>query len=256
MLDWLKKYKQRIFSIIVIVLMVVLIVIMCIDLIPLIKNIFAHTNDENSVVSIIDSYGSKGVFILISLGALQIISAVISAVPIQILAGLAYDVFYGFLICLTGFLLGNVMVFVLVRQIKVALNFKWLKREDKLTKSRWDFSFIRKSDNLMFMAFLLFLIPGVPNGILPYIFANTRISLPKFLLCAVTAGSPTILLSIYVGDRISKGDVKTAAITAAILIGMSLLVVLMRKKILALIKRLSKKSETGANAIGKNDQLP
>lgn len=242
-LNFINKHKLKLLSATIILLIIVLIIIMSIELIPLMRNIVAHLSDENAIVSVITNYGVKGILILLSLEALQVISAVFPAIPIQILAGLTFGLFYGFLICITGSLIGNAIIFVLVRQLKFTFNFKSLTHEPKKSKSNWDFSFVRNSDNVVMLALLLFLIPGIPNGILPYLFANTKITLPRYLLCVLTAGTPSIFLSIWVGERISKGDISTAVLVSGILVFISVFVVLMRKRLMAFLKKHSNKSE-------------
>lgn len=242
-IDFIIKHKLKLLSVAIILVIIVLIIIMCIDLIPLMKNVAAHISNEKVVVSVINNYGLKGILILISLEALQIISVVFPAIPIQILAGLTFGIFYGLLICIAGSLIGNTIVFVLVRQLKLTFNFKFLTHEPKKSKSKWDFSFVRDAENVTMLAFLLFLIPGVPNGILPYIFANTKITLLRYLLCALTAGTPSIFLSILVGERIAKGDVFTAVLISGIVVFISIVVLLMRKRLIVFLEKRSNKSK-------------
>jgi len=87
------------------------------------------------------------------------------------------------------------------------------------------------------MAFLLFLIPGIPNGILPYIFAKSRITLPRYLLAILLAGTPAILICTLVGERIADGDIYTAAIVFGIFVIIALLVLVLRSRIISFIKK-------------------
>ena len=204
------------------------------------ERVVTHITDEKAVIADIQSYKIKGVLILIALQALQIITAIFPAAAIQVLAGLTYGIFYGMFICLAGYVLGNTIIFILVRQFDI--NFFPLKANPakKPHKSKWDFSFLRKADNAARMAFILYLIPGIPNAILPYIFAKTKISLPRYLLIIVLAGAPSILLCSLVGERISDGDIFTAALLFGILVLIALIVFFMRNHIIAFVNKHSK----------------
>ncbi len=110
-------------------------------------------------------------------------------------------------------------------------------------RASWNFSFILKSKNPALLAFLLFLIPGVPNGILPYVFARTKITLPRYLLSVVTAMTPNILVSSVVGDLLSDGDVRSALIIAGATLAVTLLVLLRRRQFTAFLNRYAHHGE-------------
>jgi uncharacterized membrane protein YdjX (TVP38/TMEM64 family) len=234
------KNKETLFSVLLIIILVSLTVIMFIDLIPLLKNVAAHVNNEGELIPYIRNYGAKGVPIIIALQTLQVITTVFPAATVQILAGLTYGIFGGLVLCLAGYMLGNTIVFVVVRQIDrkfVPIIFK--PKDTNKKKPKWDFSFLKDSNNAAFMAFLLYLIPGIPNIVLPYIFARSKISLPRYLLSVCLACIPTILLCSTVGERISKGDAKSALLIIGLLILIAVIVVIFRKKILAAFRKIN-----------------
>ena len=239
MLKFIMRHSAKIVAIALIFLMLVLIVILSIDLVPLLEEVATHTQDEGAVVSKIHGFGLQGVLILVTLQALQIITVVFPTVAVQVLAGLTFGVFGGLLICLAGYLLGNTIVFVLIRQWRKAFRTIVLDEQPKTRKSGWDFSFIREANNATILAFFLFLIPGVPNGILPYIFARTKITLARYLLCILVAATPTIVLSSTMGARIAQGDFVTAVIVGALMLAITVWVFLARNRILEFLKNRS-----------------
>ena len=172
-----------------------------------------------------------------TLQALQVITTIFPSAAVQILAGLTYGIFYGMLICLAGYMLGNTMVFVFVRQIDKTFEFTVPKLSKRVSKPKWDFSFISDSSNAALVAFTLFLMPGIPNGILPYIFAKTKISLPRYLLSILLAGAPSILLCSLVGERIANGDIVTAVLISCIMLLTALFVFVSRNQIIAFLKK-------------------
>lgn len=240
MKSFFKKYEMEILSISLIIIIIFIAVLMCVELIPLMKHIVAHSTDEKAVISEIYNYGIRGVIILIALQTLQIITAIFPSAAIQILAGLTYGIFYGLLICITGYILGNAIIFILVRQIDKIFAPIVLKHKKNRRKSKWDFSFLREANNATRIAFLLFLIPGIPNGILPYIFAKTKISLSRYLLTILIAATPGILLCSLLGDSISDGDIFTSVLVSGILILITLVVFISRNRIITFLKELSR----------------
>jgi uncharacterized membrane protein YdjX (TVP38/TMEM64 family) len=234
------KVKETLFSIILIVALAGLILIMFIDLIPVLKNVVAHIKNEKELTTYISNYGSKGVLIIIALQALQVITAIFPAAAVQILAGLSYGIFYGMLSCIIGYILGNSIVFVIVRQIDKTFMPVFPKlRKRKNKKAKWDFSFLKESKHAALMAFILFLIPGIPNGILPYLFAHTKISLNRYLLSIILAGIPSILVCSIIGERISIGDTTSALLIFCFLLLIAFLVLLFRKRVITLIREKS-----------------
>lgn len=230
--------KKDLFSTILLILLVGLIIVMFIDLIPVLENISAHIQNEAELTSYIKNYGAKGIPIIIALQALQVITTVFPSAAIQILAGLSYGIFNGMLLCLAGYILGNSLVFVIVREVDKTF-FPVLPKFNRIKpkKLKWDFSFLKESKHAAFLAFMLFLIPGIPNGILPYLFARTKISLPRYLLSISLAGIPSILLCSFMGERISKGDTRSALLILCFLLLIALIVVIFRKQIISSLKQ-------------------
>jgi uncharacterized membrane protein YdjX (TVP38/TMEM64 family) len=244
----MKTKRQTIFSIIVLALMLALIVVMVVEMIPLLKEVLQNTSDESKVLGYIQAYGAKGVPVLAALQALQVMMTFLPAAIIQILAGLSYGVWGGALICIVGTILGNLIVFTVLRQLKSAFSSFFKERgergemdeqADKPKKNRFlSIAKLNQMKHPEYIAFFLFLIPGLPNGILPYIFAQTKITTARYLVSVAAACVPTTLLCTWLGERISKGDYQTAIVLVVILIAILAVVLIFRKRIMDRIKRI------------------
>jgi uncharacterized membrane protein YdjX (TVP38/TMEM64 family) len=234
------KDKESLLSIALVAIVVCLTVVMFIDLFPLLKDIAINIKNEEELSSDIYDYGTSGAFIIVALQALQVITAFFPSAAIQILAGLTYGIFYGMLFCLAGYILGNALVFFLVRQMNKTFTLTFTRPKKRESRFRWDFSFLKDSDHVAVLVVALFLIPGIPNGILPYIFARTKISLPRYLLSIGIAGIPSILLCSSVGERIANGDILSAAILFGTMLLIVFVVLLSRNRIISLLKRISR----------------
>jgi uncharacterized membrane protein YdjX (TVP38/TMEM64 family) len=262
------KTRQTIFSLVILILMLGLIAIMVIDLVPLLKQVLSDTHDETKMIDYINAYGAKGVPVLAGLQALQVMLTVIPAAAIQVLAGLCYGIWYGAVICIVGGILGNMIVFIVLRQVKSTFAALFRERGEQggqaetvqsaqgeqneqaesaeigqVTQTAAGQTGAPKKQRFLsvatlnhlkhpeYISFFFYLIPGIPNGILPYIFARTRISIGKYLLSVSAASIPSVLLMTWLGERISKGDYKTAIILAAIFVVILTIVLIFRKKI-------------------------
>lgn len=233
----LKDPGKRI-SVLLLIALVLLTAFMFVELIPLLRIIAENVTNEEAVTADIDHLGVKGVFLIIAIQALQVITTVVPSAGIQILAGLAYGLLKGMLICLAGCILGNSIVFLFVRQFDKTFELTIPKLRKFWNNRQWDFLFSNGGHSVALIAFALYLIPGIPNGILPYIFAKTKISLPRYLTSVGMASVPSILLCSLVGERIANGDIFTAVLVFCILGAIALTAVLMRKRILCLIRRI------------------
>ena len=239
--------KHVIIQILVAVVIVALAVIMIIDLLPLVENVIQDAGDESSMVSYIDSYGAKGIPILMGMQALQAIVVFIPSAAIRILTGLCYGAYWGTLINLGGLILGNIIVFVAVRQMKglfvplfhkiehsSASRSSGKKRKHKKFISKEQLEKIKRPE---LVAFFFFLIPGIPNGIVPYVFAETKISLKKYIAVVALGSIPSTFLYTYLGDSVSNGNYTSAIIIACVVVVILLTVIIFRKKLMAFITR-------------------
>lgn len=225
--------KKRLISLLVAALVLIGIMILVINLLPLLKTISDHISDDEVLAIEIREYGFKGVAIMAGLQIIQIITIVFPSAAVQILAGLTYGILNGLVISLAGYVIADTLIFILVRRLGATFDFH-------LTKSKWrkrlDESILKNADSFGWIAFMMYLIPGIPNGILPYIFARSDLPLSRFLILNVIALSPSILMCSIVGERIAKGDYTTAIIVTTMQVMLAVLGYVFRDRIMRYIK--------------------
>ena len=225
--------KKRLISLLVAALVLIGIMILVINLLPLLKTISDHISDDEVLASEIREYGFKGVAIMAGLQIIQIITIVFPSAAVQILAGLTYGILNGLVISLAGYVIADTLIFILVRRLGATFDFH-------LTKSKWrkrlDESILKNADSFGWIAFMMYLIPGIPNGILPYIFARSDLPLSRFLMLNVIALSPSILMCSIVGERIAKGDYNTAIIVTMLQVMLAVFGYVFRDRIMRYIK--------------------
>lgn len=235
--------RNQILTLFFIAVSLVLVAVLTVQLFPLIREVVTNADDESNIVSYVDAYGVRGVPILIGLSAIQVIIPVIPAPAVGVLAGLCYGIIWGPLIFLGGCVLGNLFVFVSVRQlgglITPHIRHKKTKHKKLLSKER-----LKKIKRPEIVAFFCFLIPGL-SSMLPYLFAGTKISLVKYLLAAFVGNIPSAMFYVFLGDRMSQGNYTTAILVAAVAVVAILALLPFRKKIMN--KIMQEEREDGAD---------
>jgi len=220
--------KRDILSIIFVAVFIGLLIVMVVQLFPLIRDIVESHGDESSIMEYVTSIGWRGVPALIGLSALQVIIPIIPAPAVGVLSGLSYGIYWGPLIFLAGIALGNLFVVVFVRRLHSLIPSK-IKRGSKhkkiLSKER-----IEKIKKPEIAAFFFVLLPWV-SSVGPYLFAETKVSLGKYIIAVILGSIPSTIIYVFLGDRIYRGNYTAAIILAAIAVVAVVFILLFRKKI-------------------------
>lgn len=154
--------------------------------------------------------GVWGPLLLFTIQILQVFVAFIPGEPIEIIAGLMYGTWGGLALCLSGILLSTVIIYYGVRKIgKKKLSTIYEKEENA------KYSFLFKSENLTYLIFILFLIPGTPKDILTYLCPFTKIKPLHYFVISTFARIPSIISSTLVGDTLAEGSLWTSVIIFA-----------------------------------------
>lgn len=191
--------------------------------------------DQQAIVSYIREFGSVGsVALALLLQFVQIISIFFPGGPIQIAIGIVFGTYGGFFICLFGYVLSNIAVFFSVRKLG--------NRLDRLFSSGIDrpsrFRFLTDARYPGYVVALTCLIPMLPNGLVPYIAARTKITFRQFLLSVSIGCIPTLLLLNAIGNKLLHGDYLTMALLGGSLIAGVVALYLFRKKLFTLFDRI------------------
>ena len=145
----------------------------------------------------------KGLICTLLLAILQVVSIVFPGLAVQLASGLIYGWWKAFIICYIGFIVGNIGVFIAVRMLGRRVNDLVGKQTERSFKNR----FFRKLATLdpTLMVGLAYLLPLVPNGIIPYIAANTKISMKRFATALMATSWFQIILNCLAGALIIRG---------------------------------------------------
>jgi len=221
--------KRNTKAIILIVIFLCLLLAMVVQLFPLLQDIIESHGDESSLVDAVNALGWRGVPALLGLSVLQVIIPIIPAPVVGVVAGLTYGVYWGPLIFLGGVALGNLFVVVSLRQLGSLRKPKEKpqKKGNKLLSTE-RLKTIKRPE---LVAFFFFMIPWL-SSTGPYLFAETKVSLWKYVIAVVLGSLPATLMYVFLGDRISGGNYTAAIVMGGIVLLALLIILPFRKKLI------------------------
>ena len=182
-----------------------------------------HNNQDELIEYFSDKSEWSGLIILFFMSFLQVVSVVLPGMLIQVVGAVIFGWWKAFLTCWLGFLCGNAFVFIMARilgkSVTDALNL------DK--KGGWLIKAMNKN-NPDFVIAMASMIPAVPNGIIPYIAARSKLYLGEFVLSVGISCWIQILLNCIAGHFLIRGEYLFTII--AFILQIILLVVIMKNK--------------------------
>lgn len=179
----------------------------------------------------------RGLMALSALQILQVITVFLPGAVVQLVGGLIFGTVPGFLVCLTSFVFANSMIFYMDRH-HVGIISRLIPRNAKSVQT---ISHVLNSADPGFMTMLAYMLPGVPNGFIPYVAAGTNLSLCHFI-CSVTAGSALqIFLMCAIGHTIMNGNWILSVILTVLSIAMIIVLFYFKNRIIEFRKKLISK---------------
>ncbi len=223
----------RIVVVLVTLILITAIILFALDsILPGFSDVLEH-GDHTQIEQYIRSFGSVGGAMLgFLLQFIQILSVLFPGGPIQIAIGVVFGTFEGFLICLSGYVLANLFVFWSARKLGNRLD--QLFSGSRTNRLR----FITEAKHPGFVVALSCLLPFLPNGLVPYIAARTKISTGRFLLATFLGCMPTLFLLCAIGNTLLMGNYKKVILLSALLVIGVLLLYLTRNRLFALSERI------------------
>ena len=213
-------------------------------ILPGFADVLEH-GDQQELVHYIRNFGSVGgVLLALLLQIVQIISIFFPGGPIQIAIGVVFGTLWGFIICHVGYVLANIAVFFSARRLGNRLD--QLFSGNDASESR--FRFITESQHPGFVVALACLIPMLPNGLVPYIAARTKITTLQFFFSVYLGSIPTLLMLNAIGNKLLHEDYLSVALLCAVLVIGVALLYLFRKRIFAFADRLHDKLDARASS--------
>lgn len=179
------------------------------DLVPLLQS----GNEAQIEEYLRTSNHVTGLLCTALLQIVQVISIVLPGPPIQIAAGIVYGTWRSFFVCHLASVLAHTLVFLAVRRLG--------SRMDQLipvNKKSSRLDFLLKSDTPIYMTVVACLIPILPNGIIPYVAAKTKIKPLQFSLSIYVGTLLPIFVLCAAGSKIMEGGYLFSGILLAALV--------------------------------------
>ena len=186
----------------------------------------------------IQSLGIKGWFLILAIQVGQILLAFLPGEPIEIIAGMLYGTWGGWITCEIGILIGTCIIYYGVRWFGEPLIEKIVSKEQ-----RGSYSFLQNTQKLEGLVFLLFFIPGTPKDALTYLVPLTSIKASHFFALSLFARIPSVLTSTFAGANLSTGNWHISLLTFLLTGLIGLLGIQYHKKLLYRLNTASHSEE-------------
>ncbi|MBQ9438251.1 MAG: VTT domain-containing protein, partial [Lachnospiraceae bacterium] len=147
------------------------------------------------------------------------VAIVLPAMPVYICAGALYGKLKGIFMCyLTNFIM-NILIFLGARKMKVSLaEFANFQINPKLDE--W----IKEARHMDRVVLLMCMLPVIPNGMIPYISAQTNVSLKDFAKAMSIGCLPGVVFFVCCGDMLLSEHFR---ITLPIVLSAAVVIIIM-----------------------------
>lgn len=234
-----KKDVVKLIRILIAIAIVILLAVFIWSLLPFLKNL-STLEGQLAFKEKISSMGFRGILLLFGLQVLQILLVVLPGEPFEVLAGMCYGTWGGFLFITVSVFITTIIIFFTVRKLgkKYLYNFFKEEKVDKIESSK----ILKNESNLDIILFILFFLPASPKDLFVYIGGLLPIKPSRFILISTFARFPSVITSTMVGANITKGNWKISLIIYLIsfIIALILLIILRikdkNKEIIDIIK--------------------
>lgn len=228
-----EKIKRFLIISAFVIIGVIIVIPIALQIMPVFLDLF-RVGGKQAAEKYLLSFGAKGIIIILVVQIIQVLSLVIPAPTVWVVAGMTYGIFGGMLICIVGVVIGNAIAFYIARRFENRI-INVLIDEKKRSKLK----FLENSKHADIILFLLYVIPGVPNDILPYVYARTNIKWKRFISIIAVASIPSILSCTFVGHNILSGNLEFTLIIVVILLALFAMVLKNNKKIMTWLEGLT-----------------
>ena len=185
--------------------------------------------DQEELKAYLEAQSTVGGFaVLWLICVMQVVSIVFPSMVIQVAGALIYGWWRSFIVCWVGFVSGNVIAFTIGRLFKK--NIATLIHKDG-EKENWIIQKINQGHQIFVVA-IACMVPGVPNGIIPYLSAQTTITAKEFSIAVAASSWIQVLLNCMAGHFLANGQYLFMVFSFVIEMAITLLVAKNRYKLL------------------------
>lgn len=194
--------------------------------------LFQYFTNRQKLIDLIHQHRKSAAFIFIGLQILQVVAAPVPGEVTGFVGGLFFGTFWGIVFSTIGLTLGSWLAFGLARLlgrplVEMVVNPETLRRYDYVMRHKG-----------MFLAFLMFLIPGFPKDILCYLLGLGHMGQREFLLVS-TLGRLLGTTLLTIGGALFRDERYWAFFSVVgISIGAIILSLIYRERIERMFRRM------------------
>ena len=198
-------------------------------------DLFSKDSAER-VVDYLKANSSIAALLIICIQIVQVVVCFLPGQPVQFAASYMFGVARGFALSITGAVIGTVISFYLAKLLgndAVTLFFGEEKVRDY--KKKLD------SGRGLLLAFLIYLIPGIPKDLVSYVAGISDMRFRPFLLVATVGRMPGMLGSLMLGHFFGRQDYRAMIIIAVIVAVILLICYIKRDTLIGFLDNVEKK---------------
>lgn len=183
------------------------------------------SGDENALQACFSGQNtaySAGLLWLLSF--VQILSVILPAMPVQLAAGIVLGPWLGTAVCLTACMAAHMAVYRAASRTQQRL-LTLGSASPKLEKAR---NFLANARHRTYYTVILLLVPGLPNGIIPYAAAYSGMPGRRYLLALLLSLPLPTFATCLAGNLVLSGDWWLSVAILAALYGIVGILFLMR----------------------------
>ncbi len=198
-------------------------------------------DDIDGLTDYIRGKGQLGEIVLIGVQVLETFSIVLPALPVYIVAGIVFGKMEGILICYITNLILNAIMFTFARRTGETAKSRKQSTSPRTEKIINAVTHMKNPDKALIF---LYLIPVIPNGLIPTISSQTNIKFSHFMIELAICCLPAISVCVIFGDLLLTIDWSFIVPLIILLIIAGILFLIFKKQITAWVERKVQKIET------------
>ena len=188
------------------------------------------------VVDYLKANSSIAALLIICIQIVQVVICFLPGQPVQFAASYMFGVARGFAFSITGAVIGTVISFYLAKLLgNDAMNLFFGEEKVRDYKKKLD------SGRGLLLAFLIYLIPGIPKDIVSYVAGISDMRFRPFLLVATVGRIPGMLGSLMLGHFFGRQDYRAMIIIAVIVAVILLICYINREALISFLDDVEKK---------------
>lgn len=172
----------------------------------------------------LEKYNDLSMLIYLLCQIVQVVIAVLPGQIIQIAGGYMFGLSFAILLSVAGIVIGTIISFYISRllgkrAVAVLVGNERFEKYNRLLDSK----------RAHFILFILYLIPGIPKDMIPYVAGVSNMRFLSFLVLSVTGRFPSMVCSLLMGNFImNKNYVGMGAV--AVVVGLIVAICLFKRK--------------------------